>query len=55
MGDGVDFSTDGIDWTYVPVADATGCDANVRAIRVRLTGTQAAASGFRLRYRVIVR
>ena len=53
--DGVDFSTDGIDWTYVPVPDAAGFDARVRAIRVRLAGSQTAASGFRLRYRVAVR
>lgn len=53
--DRVDFSSDGVTWTYVPVADASGCDANVRAIRVRLTGTQTVASGFRLRYRVVIR
>ena len=53
--DGVDFSTDGVTWTYQPVADAAGYDANVRAIRVRLTGTQTVGSGFRLRYRVAIR
>lgn len=54
-GDGVDFSTDGADWSYAPVADAAGYDARVRAIRVRLTGTQAVGGGFRLRYRVMLR
>lgn len=53
--DAVDFSADGVTWSYVPVADAAGCDVNVRAIRVRLTGTQTAGSGFRLRYRVAIR
>ena len=53
--DGVDFSSDGVTWTYVPVADASGCDAKVRAIRVRLSGDEAAGSGFRLRYRVVIR
>ncbi len=53
--DSVDFSADGVTWTYVPVADASGCDPNVRAIRVRLSGSQAPGSGFRLRYRVVIR
>jgi uncharacterized repeat protein (TIGR01451 family) len=53
--DSIDFSTDGVRWTYVPVADASGCDPAVRAIRVRLSGNQAAGSGFRLRFRVAVR
>ena len=55
MTDRLDFSSDGVTWTYVPVADASGCDANVRAIRVRLAGAQTVASGFRLRYRVLIR
>ncbi len=50
--DGLEFSNDGTTWTYTPVPDAGGYDANVRAIRVRLTGTQAAGSAFRLRFRV---
>lgn len=53
--DGVDFLTDGVTWTYVPSADASGCDSNVRAVRVRLTGTQTTGSGFRLRYRVTIK
>ena len=54
-GDGVDFSADGVTWTYVPVPDAQGFDARVRAVRVRLSGAQAAGGGFRLRYRVAVK
>ncbi|WP_174291629.1 hypothetical protein [Sphingomonas bacterium] len=53
--DSVDFSSDGVTWSYVPVADADGCDPNVKAIRVRLTGSQVVGSGFRLRYRIMVR
>lgn len=49
--DGLEFSTDGNSWTYAPVADADGFDTRVRAIRVTLTGTQAAASTFTVRYR----
>ncbi|WP_242097325.1 MULTISPECIES: hypothetical protein [unclassified Sphingomonas] len=51
--DGLEFS-DGSSWAYVPVADAAGCDAHVRAIRVTMTGTHAAGTSFRLRYRVQV-
>ena len=54
-GDGVDFSTDGVTWSYAPVADAAGYDANVRAIRVRLSGSHATGGAFRLRYRVMIR
>ena len=49
--DGLEFS-DGGSWTYTPVADAAGYDARVRAIRIRLTGTHAPSSSFRLRFRV---
>ncbi|WP_174280653.1 hypothetical protein [Sphingomonas bacterium] len=52
MADGVDFSSDGVTWTYVPTPDANGYDARVKAIRVRLTGTQVAGTAFRLRFRV---
>ena len=52
--DSIDFSTDGVTWSYVPVVDASGCDARVRAIRIRLAGNQVAGSGFRLRFRVAV-
>lgn len=49
--DGLEFF-DGVTWSYTPVADAQGYDANVRAVRVKLTGAQAASSSFRLRFRV---
>ncbi|MBB4152577.1 hypothetical protein GGQ80_000453 [Sphingomonas jinjuensis] len=52
--DGVEFSTDGINWTYQPTSTG-GYDANVRAIRVTLTGLQAPLSRFRLRYRTMLR
>jgi hypothetical protein len=52
--DDVDFS-DGVSWTYAPVADAAGLDARVRAIRVTLRGTHATGAAFRLRYRVVIR
>ena len=46
--DGVEFF-DGVSWSYHPTG---GYDPNVEAIRVTLTGTQAASSSFRLRFRV---
>ena len=49
--DGVEFF-DGTSWAYTPVPDAQGYDAKVRGVRVRLTGTLAAGSAFRLRFRV---
>lgn len=49
--DGLEFYN-GVTWSYTPVADAQGYDANVRAVRVKLTGTQAFSSSFRLRFRV---
>ncbi|MES2754008.1 MAG: hypothetical protein V4659_05025 [Pseudomonadota bacterium] len=49
--DGLEFF-DGTSWSYTPVADAEGFDTRVRAVRVRLSGTQAALSAFRLRFRV---
>lgn len=52
--DGLEFS-DGTSWSYTPVPDAQGYDPAVRAIRVKLTGTQAASSAFRLRFRVRVK
>ena len=52
--DGLEFF-DGTSWSYVPTADADGCDPQVRRIRVKLTGTQTAGGSFRLRYRVQVR
>lgn len=51
--DGIEFS-DGTSWSYRPVSTG-GYDANVRAVRVTLSGTQIPTSRFRLRYRVVVR
>ncbi|MBN8809336.1 MAG: hypothetical protein J0I47_14025 [Sphingomonas sp.] len=53
--DCVDFSTDGATWTYVPVPDAAGYDANVRAIRVRPATTFNTSGSFQLRYRVRIK
>ena len=56
--DDVDFSTDGVNWNYTPVANAQGCDPAVRHIRVRPQGTMAAAAGgnpyFEIEFRVRV-
>jgi uncharacterized repeat protein (TIGR01451 family) len=53
--DSLEFSTDGgSTWTYVPAADAQGCDANVTNFRVRPTGAFAAARSFTLRVRYII-
>jgi uncharacterized repeat protein (TIGR01451 family) len=38
LGDDVEFSTDGLNWNYVPSPDADGFDAAVRHIRVRPSG-----------------
>ena len=54
--DRLDFSNDnGATWTYVPIADAGGCDSAVTNIRVRLGGSQSAGSSFSLRFRVRIR
>jgi hypothetical protein len=51
--DRLDFSNDGgTTWTYVPVPDSDGYDANVTNIRVRLSGNQTAGGAFALRFRV---
>ncbi len=57
--DDVDFSTDGVDWTYVPTPDANGFDAAVQHIRVLPSGvfagaTTATPTQFDLRIRVRV-
>ena len=59
-GDDVDFSTDGIDWSYVPAPDASGFDPAARFIRVNPGGSFSGSNGsapteFRLRFRVRVR
>lgn len=56
--DSIDFSNNGgASWTYVPVADADGYDANVTHFRVRPAGSLPAATGgsnpaFSLRFQV---
>ncbi len=53
--DDIEFSNNGgVSWTYVPVADANGADANVTTVRLRPKGTMAAGTtlAFRLRYRI---
>jgi hypothetical protein len=52
--DCIDFY-DGTSWTYTPVPDVNGYDANVRAIRVRPVTTFATGGSFQLRYRVKIR
>ena len=55
----VSYSVDGVDFTYVPVPDAEGFDANVRYVRVTPEGAMSSPSGsdnpeFDLRYTVRV-
>jgi uncharacterized repeat protein (TIGR01451 family) len=52
--DGLEFY-DGTSWSYVPVPDADGYDANVRAIRVKPLTTFTVLGSFQLRFRVKVR
>ncbi len=53
--DGIEFSSDdGATWTYVPVADARGCDAAVTHWRVRPAGTLAGSGSFTLRMRYLL-
>lgn len=59
LTDDVDFSTDGVDYTFVPTPDGDGFDAAVRYIRVNPSGTflgrsTAAPTRFDLRFRVRV-
>ena len=59
LGDDVDFSIDGVDFTYVPTPDVDGFDATVRFIRINLSGiflgmTTATPPTFDLRMRVRV-
>lgn len=59
LGDDVDFSTDGLNWNYVPSPDTDGFDAAVRHIRVRPSGSFQGSSSppptrFDLRIRVKV-
>lgn len=59
LTDDLDFSVDGVDWTYAPTADADGVDSAVRYFRVRPHNAMAASGSsgdpsFRLRFRVVV-
>ena len=59
LGDSLQFSVDGLDYDYVPTGDADGFDPAVRFVRIRPTGSFAAANGgsdreFTLRFRVRV-
>jgi parallel beta-helix repeat protein len=59
LTDDLDFSNDGgSTWTYVPVADAQGCDAAVTHIRMRPKGVMPGNGGgnpsFQLQFRVLV-
>ncbi|MCP5326821.1 MAG: DUF11 domain-containing protein [Oceanospirillaceae bacterium] len=42
--DAVEFSLDGTDYSYSPVADVNGTDSNIRFFRIRPTGAMGAAS-----------
>lgn len=56
--DDLDFSSDGgLTWTYVPTADADGCDAAVTDIRMRPKGTMPGGGNptFDLQFRVVVK
>ena len=59
LGDDLEFSTDGVVWTYVPTPDANGVDANVRYIRVNPKSAMLGNGGggdpnFELRFMVVV-
>jgi len=55
LTDSLDFSNDfGATWTYVPVADADGCDTAITDFRVRPNGAFAAGRSFSLRARYII-
>ena len=55
VADDIEFSADGgMSWTYVPVADADGCDDAITDFRVTPTGAFAASSSFTLRARFVV-
>lgn len=52
--DGIDFYNGAV-WTYTPVPDANGYDANVRAIRVKPVTTFKPGGSFTVRFRVRLR
>jgi hypothetical protein len=59
LTDDLEFSTDGVDWTYVPTADANGVDSNVLYLRINPKSAMLSNGGggdpsFQLRFTVIV-
>lgn len=52
--DGIEFSN-GASWTYTPVPDADGYDANVRAIRIKPVTNFKTSGSFTVRFRVKLR
>ncbi|EDL49986.1 Proprotein convertase, P [Erythrobacter sp. SD-21] len=55
LTDDLEFSSDsGATWTYIPTADAQGCDGSISDFRVNPKGAFAAARSFTLRVRFIV-
>lgn len=52
--DCIDFN-DGTAWGYVPVPDANGYDARVRAIRIKPVTNFTAGGSFQVRYRVMIK
>ncbi|NML08592.1 hypothetical protein HHL08_00270 [Sphingobium sp. AR-3-1] len=52
--DGIEFSN-GASWAYIPVPDADGYDANVRAIRIKPVTTFKTGGSFTVRFRVKLR
>ena len=55
--DGLEFSLDGTDYSYSPVADVNGTDSNIRFFRIRPTGAMGAAGStnlpqFEFKYKV---
>ena len=59
LTDDLEFSTDGVDWTYAPTADANGVDTNVRYIRINPKSAMLGNGGggdpnFQLRFMVVV-
>ncbi|WP_311268965.1 hypothetical protein [Sphingobium sp. WCS2017Hpa-17] len=52
--DGIEFFN-GTSWTYIPVPDADGYDANVRAIRIKPVTNFKAGGSFTVRFRVKLR
>jgi len=59
LTDDLEFSTDGVDWTYVPTADANGVDSNVLYLCINPKSAMLSNGGggdpsFQLRFTVIV-